>query len=97
MFDAILTKAYFDGIQKIYRFGNNYGARIIKSNCDYKNKCWHLQLIKFESNAPGDWELVSNKTIFNIQEKDLNSYFIEISSIVIKMKPYRFAFNNKKN
>ena len=55
----ILEHKIFNGIQKIYRFPNGYGASVIKNDYSYGNKLglWEMALLRF--NSEGKYQLTT--------------------------------------
>ena len=48
-----------EGIQKVYRFNNGYGASVVRNNFSYGHNAglWELAVLKFENNGSDDADL----------------------------------------
>jgi hypothetical protein len=88
MHEPILTKPLHYGIQKLYRFSNNYGASVIKHQYSYGGPkgLWELAVILFNSEDNNDWALnyetsVTDDVIGHCTEEQINSLLEEIQQL----------------
>lgn len=65
-----------EGIQRLYRFSNNYGASVIRTlySYGYERGLWELALIRFTSDNILDFELIENPEIL---EEGVEGYLTE--------------------
>lgn len=54
----------FDGVQYVFRFDNNYGASVVKSNSSYGSQydLWELAIISFNNKV---WSITYSTDITN--------------------------------
>lgn len=78
------------GTQKIYRFGNNYGASVVKNKYSYGSEDgnWELAVIKFKNKKNNSWELtyitsVAGDVIGHLRENDVENVLVKIRDLGI--------------
>lgn len=55
------------GVQKIYRFENNYGASVVRHDMSYGSEdgLWEIGVIKFDSKENDIWQLCYDTSVTN--------------------------------
>ena len=65
----IVEREISGGIQKVYKFGNGYGASVISNNYSYGNEqgLWEMALLTFKYNRKGElmWDVVYRNDFAN--------------------------------
>ena len=76
------------GIQKVYRFENNFGASVVRHNFSYggENGLWELAVIKFTSDSDSDFRLIydtyiTSDVLGHLTDEDVLSTLTEIKSL----------------
>lgn len=77
------------GIQRIYKFLNGYGASVVRHSFSYTtgNNEWEVAVIKYNSDNPDDWSLdyetpITDEVIGHVQDgKELNILLKRISNL----------------
>lgn len=88
MHTPILIKPLHNGIQKLYRFPNNYGASVVQHQYSYGGPqgLWELAVILFNSENNNDWALnyetpVTDDVIGHCTEEQINSLLDQIQHL----------------
>ena len=60
----VMRREWFDGVQYMFRFENNYGASVVKHFGSYghENDLWELAVLKFDAET-GKWNLTYDTEI----------------------------------
>ena len=68
-----------DGIQKIYRFKNGYGASVVRSKYSYGNErgLWELAVIKFYGKGNTKWKVNLRTSLANDVVGNLDNHEVE--------------------
>lgn len=76
------------GVQKIYRFSNNYGASVIQHQFSYGSEegLWELAVVQFEGDGEYDFKLnystpITNDVIGWLTEDGVESLLEEIENL----------------
>lgn len=82
-----------DGVQKIYRFDNNYGASVIRNSIGgigasygYEDGLWELGVIQFYSKDNDDYSLtyltpITDDVLGHLTEENVNNILQRISEL----------------
>lgn len=78
----------FDGIQYVFRFRNDYGASVIKSEHSYGHEedLWELAVIKFYGPGECQWSLnyetsITDDVIGNLTDREIRDLLQQIKEL----------------
>jgi hypothetical protein len=81
-----LQRELYGGIQKIYKFDNNYGASVVNHSGSYGSDrgLWELAVLFFESDD--DWDLcyttpITNDVMGYLEEARVEEILVEIKAL----------------
>ena len=86
-YEPIITRIMpLNGIQRIFKFENGYGASVVKHEHSYGNEddLWELAVIVF--NANGGWEITYNTSVTGdvvgwLSNKEVQEYLEKIQAL----------------
>jgi hypothetical protein len=84
----IVERTLHKGAQKVYRFGNSYGASVVRHEYSYGSEHgkWELAVIKFGSDDNDDWSLtyetpIAEDVIGYLDESEVNGLLGHIAAL----------------
>lgn len=84
----IIKRELLGGIQYVFRFGNNYGASVVKHSGSYgsDNDLWELAVLKFYGPGAWDWNLdydteITDDVLGYLEEADVREILEKIKGL----------------
>ena len=83
--NLLKERKLFDGVQKIYKFDNGYGASVVKHSFSYGHELdqWELALVTFdkENNIQIEYNpMISDDVIGNLEEYQVDDILEKIKN-----------------
>lgn len=84
--NLLKERKLFDGVQKIYKFDNGYGASVVKHSFSYGHELdqWELALVTFdkENNIQIEYNpMISDDVIGNLEEYQVDDILEKIKNL----------------
>lgn len=83
----IIERNLNGGVQKVYRFANNYGASVVRQNFSYGNEqgLWELAVINFPT-ADNNYELnyeteITDDVIGYLSDEEVEELLVRIEAL----------------
>ena len=84
----VVERSLHNGTQKVYRFGNSYGASVVRHEHSYGSDHgkWELAVIKFYSDNNDDWSLtyetpITEDVIGHLDDASVETLLHQISNL----------------